>query len=89
MVGQNMRGLWTTKAPGQLFLQVLLFDLSKITPPILHNYLSVIKGTNNWNFSAVPRDMVEPITDNWSAGEERQRNTSTSDAFAYICLIMS
>jgi len=47
MVGQNMRGLWTTKAPGQLFLQVLLFDLSKITPPILHNYLSVIKGTNN------------------------------------------
>jgi len=75
------------RTPGQVLLQVLLIALSNIIPPILYNHLSVRKGTNNWHISAVPRDVVELITDNRSAGEEKQRNTS--DTFAHICLIMS
>jgi len=72
---------------GQVLLQVLLFTLSNIIPPILHNHLSVMKGTNNWHISAVPRDVMELITDNTSADEEKQRNAS--EALAHICLIVS
>jgi len=46
-----------------------------------------MKGTNNWHISAVPRDVMELITDNTSADEEKQRNAS--EALAHICLIVS
>jgi hypothetical protein len=75
MVVQTMCDLLTGKDTGTGVLQVPSFALSNIIPPILHKHVSVIKGTNDWHISAVPRDVVELITDNGRAGEEKQHST--------------
>lgn len=70
------------RAPGKVFLQVLLLVLSNIIPLILQSHLPLIKRRNNWHFSAVPRDVVELITDNRSAGLERA--LTLAGAFAEV-----